>query len=415
MKIFPVALTFVTGLIPGIVLAESIDQTPEVVNLNEKLADAPYYDRTARAGMGSRGAELIGEDGWAWAITSLRHEKKIRAQIVLERGKIVHEYYRKDKYETRELAPGKNVSEHVHSVTKSFCAMIIAHMVEHPDYDIAFEDTLEKIFDDDNLWISVLSSPNKNDNRTVAEYNVNEMKKATLYNILAMSAGLDEERYRERYFSSNVDPTIPLFQYLNSSRSGENLPVFIAGKETWPAQEDDTNWTPGGESLVDALAIYDMKEPFWEYFKEPPYKIYDTWNKGKWNYIAFSPLLSYIINATSGLMPSQYLEKYFMPYLGPGPETPSGEHTMTPWADEIWGWKKIDDGMEYGWSGMSTSILPLLRIYAYLIYIPSHTRPLCFLYFLRRYNSPGFGKVWSTYSSRGVEWKWDSDFTQALD
>jgi len=173
--------------------------------------------------------------------------------------------------------------------------------------------------------------------------------------------------------------------------------------------------TPGGESLVDALAIYDMKEPFWEYFKEPPYKIYDTWNKGKWNYIAFSPLLSYIINATSGLMPSQYLEKYFMPYLGPGPETPSGEHTMTPWADEIWGWKKIDDGMEYGWSGMSTSILPLLRIYAYLIYIPSHTRPLCFLYFLRRYNSPGFGKVWSTYSSRGVEWKWDSDFTQALD
>lgn len=364
MKIFPVALTFVTGLIPGIVLAESIDQTPEVVNLNEKLADAPYYDRTARAGMGSRGAELIGEDGWAWAITSLRHEKKIRAQIVLERGKIVHEYYRKDKYETRELAPGKNVSEHVHSVTKSFCAMIIAHMVEHPDYDIAFEDTLEKIFDDDNLWISVLSSPNKNDNRTVAEYNVNEMKKATLYNILAMSAGLDEERYRERIRQSYWDPTIPLFQYVYSSRAqelNEQLPVFIAGKETWPIKEDEVNWTPGGESLVDALAIYDMKEPFWEYFKEPPYKLSDSWNKGKYNYIAYSPLLSYIINATSGLMPSQYLEKYFMPYLGPGPETPSGEHTMTPWADEIWGWKKIDDGMEYGWSGMNITARGLAK------------------------------------------------------
>jgi len=358
MKIFPVALTFVTGLIPGIVLAESIDQTPEVVNLNEKLADAPYYDRTARAGMGSRGAELIGEDGWAWAITSLRHEKKIRAQIVLERGKIVHEYYRKDKYETRELAPGKNVSEHVHSVTKSFCAMIIAHMVEHPDYDIAFEDTLEKIFDDDNLWISVLSSPNKNDNRTVAEYNVNEMKKATLYNILAMSAGLDEKRYRKRYFSSNVDPTVPLVQYLNSSRSlklNEFDAVVRAGKETWPAQENDINWTPGGESLVDALAIYDMKE------RSPKWTYTDYWNYGKFNYIAFSPLLSYIINATSGLMPSQYLEKYFMPYLGPGPETPSGEHTMTPWADEIWGWKKIDDGMEYGWSGMNITARGLAK------------------------------------------------------
>merc|ERR1712238_235162 len=381
MKIFPVALTFVTGLIPGIVLAESIDQTPEVVNLNEKLADAPYYDRTARAGMGSRGAELIGEDGWAWAITSLRHEKKIRAQIVLERGKIVHEYYRKDKYETRELAPGKNVSEHVHSVTKSFCAMIIAHMVEHPDYDIAFEDTLEKIFDDDNLWISVLSSPNKNDNRTVAEYNVNEMKKATLYNILAMSAGLDEERYRERIRQSYWDPTIPLFQYVYSSRAqelNEQLPVFIAGKETWPIKEDEVNWTPGGESLVDALAIYDMKEPFWEYFKEPPYKLSDSWNKGKYNYIAYSPLLSYIINATSGLMPSQYLEKYFMPYLGPGPETPSGEHTMTPWTDELKSNSTYYHHHFYPqfqiWEGYNPEILCIDGFYGHIVCIHTKTQ-----------------------------------------
>merc|ERR1712238_481588 len=179
MKIFPVALTFVTGLIPGIVLAESINQTPEVVNLNEKLADAPYYDRTARAGMGSRGTNIIGEMGWAWAITGLRHEKKIRAQIVLERGKIVHEYYRKDQSKTG-TTPGRDVSEHVHSVTKSISAMIIAHMVEHPDYDIALEDTLGEIFDDGDIWNSVLSSPNRIKNQTIAEHNVNEMKKATL-------------------------------------------------------------------------------------------------------------------------------------------------------------------------------------------------------------------------------------------
>jgi len=360
MKFFPVALTFVTGLVPGIVLAESIDQTPDVVNLNEELANAPYYDIMALPHMRSRGVTLIGEDGWAWAITSLRHEKKIRAQIVLERGKIVHEYYRKDEpiNETRELAPGEYVSEHVHSVTKSFCAMIIAHMVEHPDYDIAFEDTLGKIFDDDSIWNSVLSSPNRNDNQTVAEYNVNEMKKATLNNILAMKAGLDDKRYRDRiiwYKKEKANLTIPLLQYLDSNYSRELKEfgaVVLAGKETWPEREEEVNWTPGGESLVDALAIYDMEST-----RLPK----DPTGYGEFKYVAFSPLLSYIINATSGIMPSQYLEKYFMPYLGPGPLNKFVQHSTTPWADEIWGWKKNDDGMEYGWSGMNITARGLAK------------------------------------------------------
>jgi len=359
MNFFPAALTFVSGLSAGIILAESAEQNPEVVNLNEQLADAPYYDRTARAGMGSRGTNIIGEMGWAWAITGLRHEKKIRAQIVLERGKIVHEYYRKDQSKT-ETTPGRDVSEHVHSVTKSFSAMIIAHMVEHPDYDIALEDTLGEIFDDDNVWNSVLSSPNSNDNQTIKEHNVDEMKKATLNNILAMAAGLVENRYNEyrppifppQDYDNDLVKFIFGFNNHSFADQSEILPLLKAGKATWPVLENQINWRSGGESLVDALAIYDM---------EPALLPEDPTGYGKHNYIAFSPLLSYIINATSGLMPSQYLEKYFTPYLGPGPKTPSGEHTMTPWADKIWGWETNGDGMEYGWTGMNITARSLAK------------------------------------------------------
>ena len=193
--------------------------------------------------MGSRGTNIIGEMGWAWAITGLRHEKKIWAQIVLERGKIVHEYYRKDQSKTG-TTPGRDVSEHVHSVTKSISAIIIAHMVEHPDYDIALESTLGEIFDDGDIWNSVLSSPNSN--QINAEYNVNEMKKATLNNILAMAAGLDEKRYKNYRYpifpSFDHDNDLVKYVYSNTSDLSEQGPLIIAGKGSWPVIENLTNW-----------------------------------------------------------------------------------------------------------------------------------------------------------------------------
>ena len=111
----------------------------------------------------------------------------------------------------------------------------------------------------------------------------------------------------------------------------------------------------GGESLTGALAYLDIEEE--NLPKDPT-------SYGIFQYVGFSPLLSYIIKEKSNHTPSEYLETYFMPYLGLG----------KPWSKGEWGWKTNTDSMEYGWIGMSTFILPLHTfIFAYLAHILSHT------------------------------------------
>jgi len=336
MRLLFAVLAIVTGLPGGIVCADSSGNVIEVVDLTKELEDASYYHRD-NVMKESIGSKIIGGNGWAWAIQSLKHTRKIRAQLVLERGKIVHEYYRPpgDVTDDPKDAPGHDVDEHVHSITKSFSAMIIAHMIEN-GYDIAYSDTLEKIFENDKSWTWDEVQIHKSQIPEKAEYNVKQLKKATLHNILAMSAGFDRTRFDLSFPLSDS----LLSQYLEELKNiNQILYLIYASDELWPTREEWINRSSGGENIVEALAFYDM---------HPDRVAKDQTSYGEFSYVPFSPLLSYIIKLKSNLTPSQYLETYFTRHLGLG----------KPWSNNNegngnWGWRTNADGMEYGWSGMN--------------------------------------------------------------
>eukprot|EP00531_Pseudo-nitzschia_arenysensis_P004102 CAMPEP_0116121970 /NCGR_PEP_ID=MMETSP0329-20121206/3971_1 /TAXON_ID=697910 /ORGANISM="Pseudo-nitzschia arenysensis, Strain B593" /LENGTH=481 /DNA_ID=CAMNT_0003615799 /DNA_START=88 /DNA_END=1533 /DNA_ORIENTATION=- len=189
----------------------------------------------------------------AWFKEILTKQRSIRRFLVIEDGEIVLDYQR-NTVENDDVYG-------IWSATKAFTGMLIGSVMASDEYDLSIDDTLGDIFTGEKDWTAI-DDPEE----LASKQNV------TIYELLTMTSGLTG-------FDANLLSAI-------SRNPSDGEPFDLANG--------------AGINLRRSL-------------------VYHDWNateKGQYNYLPISNILSYVIVAVTGMTPREYAAANIFPSIG---------------------------------------------------------------------------------------------------